>query len=69
MTGECRFIRDHPTADYKFTLMTPVPFLGLGAFYRLQRAGHEKYSEFGLAGYTARDMSKWHNAAVRLLEG
>lgn len=61
------WLRQHPTADYRFTVLMPVPFMGIGAYYRLSANELENYSELNNTKYTAKDLSIWHNSFVDLL--
>lgn len=63
------WLREPSSASYRLVMMVPWPFCGIGAFQRFLRKKPETYSKLGLSGtFTARDLAKWHNSAVQLLE-
>jgi hypothetical protein len=48
--------------------MMPAPFQGLGANQRKWRYGFKEFSEFGYSDYTHRDLMKWNNSLVSVLQ-
>jgi len=57
-----------PKACIRKLKMFPVPFMGLGAFYRRRIYGVKEFNDLSLSGgYTVKDLVNWNNAAVKVL--
>ncbi|MCA9422474.1 MAG: hypothetical protein KC592_15750 [Nitrospira sp.] len=62
------FIDTSPNACIRKLKMFPVPFMGLGAFFRRRIYEVNKFSELSLNGHhTINDLVNWNNAAVSVL--
>jgi hypothetical protein len=59
---------DGYNSKFKSLHLFPIQFSGIGAIARRALVGEGKeYNELGLTGqYTAKDMTRWHNAAISI---
>lgn len=61
---------DLPNSSIKMMKMFPVPFMGIGAFYRkLIYTKSRKLEHLNLSGiYTLQDLIKWYNLTEKVLK-